>query len=322
VTVAHASRRLRRVGNERIAEVFERVADLLEAQQANAFRVRAYREGAATARAMERPLVEVLAEGGRPALIALPAIGRTLASHVAELAASGRLSLLERLEGALSVEERLATVPGIGTELAARIHTELGVETLEELEQAAHDGRLERVPGFGPRRVRAVRELLSSMLRRSSRLRALGWQGLADPSTTVSGAKDSRPGVAALLDVDAEYRRRASREELPCIAPRRFNPERAAWLPVLHATREGWDLTVLFSNTARAHELGATRDWVVVYFERDGEEGQCTVVTERRGALAGRRVVRGREAECATLAARGGAKGPSMPSGESLRPSE
>jgi len=54
----------------------------------------------------------------------------------------------------------------------------------------------------------------------------------------------------------------------------------------------------LFSNTARAHELGMTHDWVVVYYERDGHENQCTVVTERRGDLGGQRVVRGREDDC------------------------
>lgn len=51
-------------------------------------------------------------------------------------------------------------------------------------------------------------------------------------------------------------------------------------------------------NTFRAHEQNKIRDWVVIYFERDGEEDQCTVVTERTGPLAGRRVVRGREKEC------------------------
>jgi hypothetical protein len=53
----------------------------------------------------------------------------------------------------------------------------------------------------------------------------------------------------------------------------------------------------MFSNTARSHELGMTRDWVVLYFERDGHEDQCTIVTETRGPLRGRRVVRGREDE-------------------------
>jgi hypothetical protein len=55
----------------------------------------------------------------------------------------------------------------------------------------------------------------------------------------------------------------------------------------------------LYSNTAQAHRLGRVRDWVVVYFyDQDHVEGQHTIVTESRGVLAGKRVVRGREAEC------------------------
>jgi hypothetical protein len=111
--------------------------------------------------------------------------------------------------------------------------------------------------------------------------------------------KISEPPVDALLDVDAEYHRRAATGRLSRIAPRRFNTAGTAWLPVLHTERGEWHFTVLFSNTARAHELGRTRDWVVVYFHGDGEpEGQRTVVTETRGSLVGRRVVRGREPEC------------------------
>lgn len=71
-----------------------------------------------------------------------------------------------------------------------------------------------------------------------------------------------------------------------------------AWLPILHSFRDGWHFTALFSNTDRAHELGRVRDWVVIYVERDGHEGQCTgavlfafcfasiVVTAVRRALA------------------------------------
>ena len=66
---------------------------------------------------------------------------------------------------------------------------------------------------------------------------------------------------------------------------------------MLHSERDGWSFTALYSNTARAHELGRTRDWVVIYFEHDGHEDQCTVVTEYSGPLAGKRVVRGREGE-------------------------
>jgi len=98
--------------------------------------------------------------------------------------------------------------------------------------------------------------------------------------------------------VDLEYLRLAATTSLPRIAPRRFNPRKEAWLPVLHTTRGSRQYTALFSNTARAHQLGRTDDWVVIYHDGAGAEGQATVVTEREGALQGRRVVRGREREC------------------------
>ena len=108
-----------------------------------------------------------------------------------------------------------------------------------------------------------------------------------------------RPPVDLLLDIDAEYRRRAGAGELRTIAPKRFNPSGEAWLPILHARRGDWRFTALYSNTALAHELGRVKDWVVIYYETDAlPEGQCTVVTETRGPIAGQRVVRGREQEC------------------------
>jgi hypothetical protein len=278
------------LSNAEIADALARIADLLEAQDADVFRVRAYRRGAERVRATPEPVAAIYARGGAAALDALPEIGKTLASVIAELVRTGRSSLYERLAGQVSPEDRFTTVAGIGEELAKRVHAELGIESLEELELAAHDGRLARVPGFGARRVRAVQQALAGILgreaaRRGKRL-APGRERPAD-----------RPDVAALLDVDREYRERAAAGELRRITPRRFNPKREAWLPVLHTERSPWAFTALFSNTARAHELGTTHDWVVIYFERDGSEGQCTVVTERTGPRAGRRVVRGREDE-------------------------
>jgi putative hydrolase len=67
----------------------------------------------------------------------------------------------------------------------------------------------------------------------------------------------------------------------------------------MHHDAEGWSFTVLFSNTYRAHNLDKTRDWVVIYFTGHGGEGQNTVITAGSGMLAGRRIVRGRERECA-----------------------
>jgi len=69
---------------------------------------------------------------------------------------------------------------------------------------------------------------------------------------------------------------------------------------VLHTRYGPWRFTALFSNSERARDLQRVYDWVLILFsDPDGAEGQATVVTEWRGALAGERVVRGREPECA-----------------------
>ncbi len=102
-----------------------------------------------------------------------------------------------------------------------------------------------------------------------------------------------------LLDIDREYRDKASSGSLRKIAPKRFNPSGKAWLPILHTVRGPWHFTALYSNTALAHQLSRTGDWVVIYFHRDARpEGRRTIVTETQGSARGRRIVRGREAEC------------------------
>jgi hypothetical protein len=286
-----------RADNDDIADVLERVGALLAVQGASSFRVRAYHHGARTVRELGESVAEMAEREGPRALEQLPGIGASLASAIGEFVHTGRLGMLERLEGQVSPEDLFCTVPGIGEDLAHRIHAELGIETLEDLELAAHDGRLEGVAGFGPRRVRGVRDALGGILSRSARRRARRIHELEGRGEKAGSTH--RPQVETLLAVDDEYRRRAEHGELRKIVPRRFNPERQAWLPVLHTERDGWTLSALFSNTARAHELGRTRDWVILYYEHDGDEGQCTVVTETHGPLEGRRVVRGRESECA-----------------------
>jgi hypothetical protein len=107
------------------------------------------------------------------------------------------------------------------------------------------------------------------------------------------------PEAGLLLDVDREYREKAAAGLLRRIAPKRFNPSGEAWLPILHTVRGPWHFTALYSNTALAHQLGRTGDWVVIYFHRDARpEGRRTIVTETQGPARGCRVVRGREGEC------------------------
>lgn len=274
--------------NRAIAEKLREIGDLLEAQGAMQSRIGGYREAAAAIDALDEPLFERMERGGRAALQTLPGVGASLAASIDEMLRTGRFALLERLRGAAAPERLFCAIPGVGPTLARRIHDRLHIDTLEALELAAHDGTLEAVAGMGPRRVRALQVTLSGLL---ARVR----EAVPEPQLV-------EPPVATLLDVDAEYRKRAERGDLPRIAPKRFNPDARAWLPILHAERGGWHFTAVYSNTARAHQLGKTRDWVLVYFHDDRHpERQRTVVTESRGMLSGYRVVRGREDECERL---------------------
>ena len=96
-----ASRRARSSGldNADVADTLERVGDLLEAQDADSFRVRAWRGAAATVRRTPRPLNQIFATEGRAALLELPGIGKSIASAIEELLHTGRLAMLDRLEG-------------------------------------------------------------------------------------------------------------------------------------------------------------------------------------------------------------------------------
>lgn len=277
--------------NKDVAEVLYQIAELLETQGANTFRINAYRKGAHQVEKMEQPVAEIEEEGGAEALRDLPNIGKSLAGIITEYLHKGSSSLLMRLRGEVTPEELFAEVPGIGEDLAERVVEQLDIHSLEELEQAAHDGRLDEVEGFGKKRIQAVKSSLAGMLsgfaQRSARER-----------TSQSTDKTPGPPVELLLKVDREYRRKAEAGELKKIAPKRFNPDNEAWLPVYHTEKDEWDFTALFSNTKKAHELGKTDDWVVIYYEKDGRESQHTVVTETRGPMEGKRVVRGREREC------------------------
>lgn len=268
--------------NTRVAMRLEEMADLLEQQDANRFRVNAYRRAAASLADLHRDVDEILDNEGREGLIALPDIGKGIATAIAEIVATGRWSQLERLRGSLDPAHLFQTVPGIGPELAQRIHDGLHIDSLEALEMAAHDGRLATVKGVGTRRLNALRASLASMLGRTHRV------------TPIEG-----PGVRLVLEIDRTYQERTAAGLLPLIAPKRFNPEGKAWLPILHTDRDAWHFTAMYSNTARAHQLGRIDDWVVIYFyDHHHREGQYTVVTETRGPLIGKRVIRGRENEC------------------------
>ena len=272
--------------NQEIADSLREIATLLEEQDAGPFRVNAYQRAASTVINLDEPISEIVEQKGLPGLIALPAIGEGIARSIYEYVAMGRMSRLESLRGGHDPVALFKQIPGVGSTLAHRIINTLHIDSLEALEVAAHNGRLEKVAGFSVNKVAMVQAWLGQVMGRRR-----------------SGPRAHQPVVEApvslLLQIDRLYREKAEAGKLPTIAPKRFNPAGEAWLPIMHVSRGGWHFTALYSNTARAHELQRTRDWVVIYsYDAQHHESQHTVVTEIRGPLAGQRVVRGRESEC------------------------
>ena len=159
--------------NVELAEALEQMAEVLVRQgEPNPYRVQAYLQAAGMIREHGEPVAVLYGDGGREALTSLPGIGVSLAHHIAQYIESGRIGLRDRLLRAEDPAALLATVPGVGKRLAERLVAELGIESLAELERAAHDGRLQDLDGVGPRRTEAVRLQLNSILNRSSRRRA------------------------------------------------------------------------------------------------------------------------------------------------------
>lgn len=157
------------VQNEDIAAIFDELADLLEIEDANPFRVRAYRNAARTVRGLGRPLGELVAEGKD--LTKLQGIGKELAAKIVEILGSGHAKALDKLhkEVPASVGEILR-LPGLGPKRVKTLYHTLGIENLRQLEKAARTGRLKGLPGFGKKTEQRVLELIETQRRSKPRV--------------------------------------------------------------------------------------------------------------------------------------------------------
>ena len=192
------------VENVEIARLLDRVADLLEIEAANPFRVRAYRNAARIVRGLPRPISERIAAGeGVPRL---PGIGKDLAGKIEEIVASGRLGLLDEIERRTSPElAELLAIPGLGPKRVRLIRDRLGVSTLAELGRAARRGAVRELPGLG---VKTEQSILAALARRPAPAGRVRWSDAEPVARSLVEHLRATPGVDR-VEVAGSFRRRS-----------------------------------------------------------------------------------------------------------------
>lgn len=190
--------------NADIAAALNDIADLLDIEGANPFRIRAYRNAARTVGELGQPVPAMLAQGAD--LDDLPGIGPDLAAKIREIAETGSCALLGRLRQELppGITE-LLKVPGLGPKRVRLLHHELGVQTIEQLHQAAREGRVQAIHGFGAKSQQAILDATAAQLQEERRIPL--WQ--ADQTAGALLAElATLPGVARAVAAGSLRRRR------------------------------------------------------------------------------------------------------------------
>jgi DNA polymerase (family X) len=168
------------VHNADIARIFEEIADLLEIQEANPFRVRAYRNAARTVGDVRRDLAQAIAEGKE--LPKLPGVGADLAAKIAEIARTGTTKLLEKLHKDLPPAiTALLRIPGLGPKRVRTLYRGLEVQTLDQLAEAARAGRIRELPGFAEKTEAAILQAVEAHLTKKQRFKLAVAAQYAEP---------------------------------------------------------------------------------------------------------------------------------------------
>lgn len=191
------------VQNAEIADRFEQLADLLELQGANPFRVRAYRNAARFIRGHSRSLADLLDEGADPA--ELPGIGPDLAGKIATLVRTGQLPLLEQTAKKVPAPlVAMTRIEGLGPKRAQALYKALKIRSLEDLARAARSGRIRELPGFGARTEQLIAQRVERAATAEHRLRLADAEQVAGPLVDYLRGIDGVKGI----EVAGSFRRR------------------------------------------------------------------------------------------------------------------
>ncbi len=149
--------------NADVARIFDQLADLLEIQEANPFRVRAYRNAARTIGNLSETVADILADPERD-LDDLPGIGKDLAGKIKTIVETNSLPQLEELRKEIppGVVDMLG-LPGIGPKKVAALYKELNIDSLESLKAAAENGQIADLKGFGKKTEQTILENIDAV---------------------------------------------------------------------------------------------------------------------------------------------------------------
>ena len=202
------------IHNADIAAIFEEIADLLEIQEANPFRIRAYRNAARTLGELSQD-VRVLVEKGDD-LKRLPGIGDDLSARIREIVATGHCSFLERLRTELppAVTE-LLKIPGLGPKRVKTLYHDLEVQTVEQLYRAARDGRIRALSGFGEKTELNILRAVEAHVSRARRFKLVVAAQYAEALRTCLAAV---PGVKQVTIAGSFRRMRETVGDLDILA--------------------------------------------------------------------------------------------------------
>ena len=202
------------VSNAEIAASFDRIADLLEIQGDNPFRIRAYRNAARTIEGLSQSLAETVEQGAE--LEALPGIGKDLAAKIREIVTTGGLRKLRELEAAVSPElVDLLKVPGLGPKRLKALRDYLKIGSIDDLERAARKGLVRQLPGFG---VKTEQNILRELRQLQQRLRRHLWSEVEEVSSVLLDYLRALPGVKRVEMAGSFRRRRETVGDLDILA--------------------------------------------------------------------------------------------------------
>lgn len=134
--------------NADIADIFDELADYLEIEGENPFRIRAYRNAARSVRGLGPELKDMVAQ--KENLTRLPGIGKELAAKIVEISKTGSARALKKLQDKIPAEVRqMLKIPNLGPKRVRNLYQDLNIQSLQQLLQAAKDGRIRSLAGFG-----------------------------------------------------------------------------------------------------------------------------------------------------------------------------